>query len=185
MLLLATYFLFFTAFIFLQSTLSPWLQTVFGYGAFQTGLVFFFIGGISSISQAVLLPSLNKKFSQHNLFLFSISLFALSLTFLAFISSLPTFLVAISLVSFAFGNQFVIINTLISTSTPKEAQGSALGIAWTVAGLAQTITPIFATTTFTFGVSAGFVGLVFVFPAVIAILTVPLVLSFQKTSSNS
>ena len=55
-LLLSFYFLFFMAFIFLQSALSPWLQAVFGFGSFETGLLFFFIGGISALSQAVLLP---------------------------------------------------------------------------------------------------------------------------------
>ena len=55
-LLLGTYFLFFVAFVFLQTALSPWLQAVFGYGSLQTGLIFFFVGGISALTQAVLLP---------------------------------------------------------------------------------------------------------------------------------
>jgi MFS family permease len=181
-LLLAIYFLFFAAFIFLQSTLSPWLQTVFGFGSFQTGLVFFFIGGISALSQAVLLPALSKKFSQYTLFLFSIILFGFSLLFLAFAAGLPAFLVVTSLVSFGFGNCYVIINTQISTSTPQEAQGSTLGVAWAVAGLAQTVTPVFAAGAFTFGDSAGFVGLVFVISAVIAFVTVPFVFSLRKNS---
>ena len=179
-LLLGIYFLFFTAFIFLQSTLSPWLQTVFGYGSFQTGLVFFFIGGISALSQAVLLPALSKKFSQLSLFIVSLFIFALSLLFLAFASNLVTFLIVSSLVSFGFGNQYVIINTLISTNTPKEAQGGTLGIAWAVAGLAQTITPVFATAAFSFGISINFVGLVFVISSLTAVLSVPLVLLFRK-----
>ena len=63
--------MFFLAFVFLQSALSPWLQKVFEYGSLQTGRVFFFVGGISVMTQAVFLPALNKKIDQ------------LTLTFLA------------------------------------------------------------------------------------------------------
>ena len=57
-LLLGIYFLFFMAFVFLQAALSPWLQKVFGFGSLQTGLVFFFVGGISVFTQAVLVASI-------------------------------------------------------------------------------------------------------------------------------
>ena len=180
-LLLSFYFLFFMAFIFLQSALSPWLQAVFGFGSFETGLLFFFIGGISALSQAVLLPALSKKFSQFSLILFSIGIFTAGLLVLAFIKDLASLLVISSLVAFGFGNQYVIVNTLISTSTPKEAQGGTLGVAWAIAGLAQTVSPVLAASAFSFGALSGFEGLVFVISAVIAVATVPLVYVFKKT----
>ena len=179
-LLLSFYFLFFMAFIFLQSALSPWLQAVFGFGSFETGLVFFFIGGVSALSQAVLLPALSKKFSQFKLIMFSLGVFTFGLLVLAFIQDLASLLVVSSLVSFGFGNQYVIINTLISTSTPKEAQGGTLGVAWAIAGLAQTITPVLAASAFSFGVASGFEGLVFVISAAISVATIPLVFGFKK-----
>ena len=83
-------------------------------------------------------------------------------------------------VAFGFGNQYVIINTLISTSTPKEAQGGTLGVAWAIAGLAQTVSPVLAASAFSFGALSGFEGLVFVISAAIAVATVPLVFSFKK-----
>jgi DHA1 family tetracycline resistance protein-like MFS transporter len=52
-LLLSIYFIFFVAFVFLQAALSPWLKVVFGFGPLETGLVFFFVGGVSVFSQAV------------------------------------------------------------------------------------------------------------------------------------
>ena len=179
-LLLSFYFLFFMAFIFLQSALSPWLQAVFGFGSFETGLVFFFIGGVSALSQAVLLPALSKKFSQFKLIMFSLGVFTFGLLVLAFIQDLASLLVVSSLVSFGFGNQYVIINTLISTSTPMEAQGGTLGVAWAIAGLAQTITPVLAASAFSFGVASGFEGLVFVISAAISVATIPLVFGFKK-----
>jgi hypothetical protein len=55
-------------------------------------------------------------------------------------------------------------------------------VAWAIAGLAQTIAPVLATSVFLFGVSVGFVGLVFVVSAFVAVVTVPLVLGFKKAS---
>ena len=180
--LLSIYFMFFVAFVFLQAALSPWLQAVFGFGAFQVGLVFFFIGGVSVLTQAILLPALNKKFSQLQLTFLSLGVFAFGLLVLAAVQNLAFLFAVASVVSFGFGIQYVTFNTLISLSTSKEAQGGTLGIAWAIAGLAQTIAPVLAASLFSFGVSLGFDGLVFVVSAIISIATVPLILGFKKAS---
>ena len=180
--LLSIYFMFFVAFVFLQAALSPWLQAVFGFGAFQAGLVFFFIGGVSVLTQAILLPALNKKFSQLQLTFISIGIFAFGLLVLAAVQNLAFLFAVASVVSFGFGIQYVTFNTLISLSTSKEEQGGTLGIAWAIAGLAQTIAPVLAASVFSFGVSLGFDGLVFVTSAMISLAIFPLILGFKKTS---
>jgi predicted MFS family arabinose efflux permease len=86
-LLLSVYFLFFVAFVFLQAALSPWLQTVFGFDSLQTGLVFFFVGGVSVVTQAVLLPALSKRFSQLTLTLYSITVLTIGLAALAAVNN--------------------------------------------------------------------------------------------------
>ena len=174
--------MFFVAFVFLQAALSPWLQAVFGFGAFQAGLVFFFIGGVSVLTQAILLPTLNKKFSQLQLTFLSSGIFAIGLLALASVQNLVFLFAVASVVSFGFGIQYVTFNTLISLSTSKEAQGGTLGIAWAIAGLAQTIAPVIAASVFSFGVSLGFDGLVFIVSAMISLATVPLILGFKKSS---
>ena len=181
-LLLSTYFMFFVAFVFMQAALSPWLQDVFGFGSFQVGLVFFFIGGFSVVTQAVLLPVFSKKFSQLHLTLVSIGVFALGLLVLGWVQNLAFLFAVAALTAFGFGIQYVMFNTLISLSTSNDAQGGTLGIAWAIAGLAQTIAPILAASVFSFGVSLGFDGLVFVASAAISVATVPLVLGFKKAS---
>ena len=181
-LLLSTYFMFFVAFVFMQAALSPWLQVVFGFGSFQVGLVFFFIGGFSVVTQAVLLPVFSKKFSQLHLTLVSIGVFALGLLVLGWVQNLAFLFAVAALTAFGFGIQYVMFNTLISLSTSDDAQGGTLGIAWAIAGLAQTIAPILAASVFSFGVSLGFDGLVFVASAAISVATVPLVLGFKKAS---
>jgi DHA1 family tetracycline resistance protein-like MFS transporter len=181
-LLLTIYFLFFVSFVFLQAALSPWLAAVFGFGALQTGLVFFFVGGVSVLTQAVLLPALSKKYSRLTLTLLGIAFFVIALVALSIVSNLAVLLTVATVFSFGFGIQYVTLNTLISLNSPENAQGGALGVAWAIAGLAQTIAPVLAASAFSFGVSAGFAGLVFVVSALISVATVPLVLSFKKAS---
>ena len=179
-LLLAIYFLFFVSFVFLQAALSPWLQVVFGFGAFQTGLVFFLVGGVSVFTQAALLPILGKKFSRLTLTLLGIAFFVVALVALAIVSNIVVLLVVAAVFSFGFGIQYVTINTLISLNSPENAQGGALGVAWAIAGLAQTVAPVLAAAAFSLGVSVGFDGLAFVVSAAISVATVPLVLSLKK-----
>jgi hypothetical protein len=49
----------------------------------------------------------------------------------------------------------------------------ALGLAWAIACLAQTITPVLAATTFSIDVSSGFEGLAFLVSAAIFVVIVP------------
>ena len=98
--------------------------------------------------------------------------------------TLPALLVAAAVSAFGFGIQIVTLNTLISLNTPENAQGGALGVAWAIAGLAQSAAPVLAASAFSFGGSVGFVGLAFVVSALIAVATVPLILSFRKMSAN-
>ena len=183
-LLLSIYFLFFLAFVFLQASLSPWLQAVFGFGSLETGLVFFFVGAVSVLTQAVFLPRLSKRFSRLKLTLYSIGLFTLGLLVLAAVQNIVFLLAVAALISFGFGIQYVTLNTLISLNTTEEAQGGTLGIAWAIAALAQTAAPVLAASAFSFGVSIGFDGLVFVVSAAVAAASVPLVLSFRKASKE-
>ncbi len=178
--LLAIYFLFSASFVFMQSTLSPWLQTVFGFGALETGLVFFFVGGISVFTQAVLLPVLGKKSSRLTLTTIGITFFAVGLAVLSMVSNFVVLLAVAAVLSFGFGIQYITVNTLISLNSPENAQGGALGVAWAIAGAAQTAAPVLAASTFGFGVSAGFAGLAFLASALISLATVPLVYGFKK-----
>jgi DHA1 family tetracycline resistance protein-like MFS transporter len=183
-LLLTIYFLFFVAFVFLQATLTPWLAAVFRFGAFETGLFFFFVGGVSVFTQAVLLPILSKRYSRLTLALNGIIYFIIALAALSLVSSLPVLLVVAGVFSVGFGIQLVTFNTLISLNTSQEAQGGTLGVAWAIAGLAQTVAPVLAATAFSFGSSVGFDGLAFVFSAVISLATVPLIFVFKKASES-
>jgi multidrug resistance protein len=180
--LLAIYFLFFVSVVFLQASLSPWLQAIFGFGAFQAGLVFFFFGGVSVFTQAVLLPMLGKRLERLNLTLLGIVFLIIGLVALSIVTNFAITLVVVAVISLGFGIQIVTLNTLISTNTPENAQGGALGVAWAIAGLAQTITPVLAATAFSIGVSSGFNGLDFLVSAAIFVIIVPFIVWFKKIS---
>lgn len=184
LLLISVYFLFFVAFVFLQASLSPWLQVVFGFGSLEVGLVFFFIGSISVFTQAVLLPRLGRKFGRLTLSLLSFAFFVTGLLILAAVQNLVFLFVVAAVISFGFGIQYITLNTLISLNTPEEAQGGTLGFAWAIAALAQSIAPVLATSAFSLGVSIGFDGLVFVISAAISISALPLVFTFRRGSSE-
>jgi multidrug resistance protein len=184
-LLLATYFLFFIAFVITQSALSPWLQTVFGFGSFQTGLIFFYVGGVSVFTQAALLPLLSKKLDRLAIVGVGLASFIVSMLVLAVSTNFGVLLAVVPLFAFGFGIQFVTLNTLISTNTPEEAQGGALGVAWAIAGAAQSIAPVISAGVFDFGASEGFVGLAFLASALVGLFIVPLVFAFKKQQGHS
>jgi predicted MFS family arabinose efflux permease len=183
-LLLAAYFMFFMSFVFLQAVLSPWLQKVFGFGSIETGYVFFYIGAISVFTQTVLLPRLSRKSSRSTIALIGIVALATGLFALSNVSNLILLFLVVALASFGFGIQIIALNTLISVNTPKEAQGGTLGVAQSLAALAQTIAPILAASAFTFGSSIGAVGLAFIVSALLSLSTLPLVLAFRRTSKE-
>ena len=183
-LLLATYFMFFVAFVFFQVALPPWLEQVFGFHSFETGLLLFYVGVISVLTQGVLLPRLSRKRSPSTLIAYGIPIMAIGLTALFLTPNLGFLFVAGAVISLGFGIQYTTLNTLISTNTAKEAQGGTLGIAWSLAGLAQTITPTLAAFAFAFGSSIGLPGLSFAFAAAITLLTIPLILALKKSEKN-
>ena len=135
-------------------------------------------------TQAVLLPNLGKRFNQLTLTLFGIAALTIGLVALAAVNNLTFLFLATAVVSFGFGIQYVTLNTLISISTPENAQGGALGVAWAIAGLAQTITPVFAASAFSFGASAGFAGLAFAISALISLAAMPLIITFKRSDKK-
>ncbi len=181
-LLFVVYFLFFMAFVFLQATLSPWLQAVFGFSALQTGLLFFCIGGVSTFTQAILLPKLAKKRSRTTLTVAGVLALATGLAILSLATDLVSLTAIIIVISFGFGILYLTLNTLISTNAPSAAQGGTLGVAWALAALAQTLAPALATSAFSYGLSVGFSGLAFLISAAISFATLPLVLTFRQST---
>jgi MFS transporter, DHA1 family, tetracycline resistance protein len=179
-LLLTVYFLFFVSFVFLQAGLSPWLQAVFGSNSLQVGLVLFFIGAVSVLTQAVVLPRVSKNRSRVAIAIYSVPIFVVGLLMLALAHNVVLLFAAATVIALGFGTLYLTLNTLVSVNAPTEAQGGTLGVAWAVAAAAQAAGPVLATASFDYGKSFGFSGLAFAFAAAIAVVAFPLVWRFRK-----
>ncbi len=184
-LLLGVYFLFFLAFMFLQSTLAPWLAGVFGFGEVETGLVFFYVGVAVAFAQVVLLPRMSKKFSNTRLAVYGLLMLIAGFLVMGVFVNLPLFLLVTGMVALGAGLMLVTVITLISLNAPREAQGGTLGLAQALSGLAQTIAPTIAASVFVFGTSVGITGLAFIAAALIAVCIVPLILSYKKQPEHN
>ena len=183
LLLFAVYFMFFISFVFLQTVVPPWLGTLFGYGPLETSYLFAYIGVAVVVTQALVLPRLARKRSNTTLAFYGIVLLGLGLLILGAFSFLFLLVFVGALIAVGFGILITSLSTLISLKAPKEAQGGSLGIAWSLAALAQTIGPAVAAYSFAVGVSVGWVGFAFVLAAVVTLSTIPLLLNLKKHDS--
>lgn len=183
-LLLSIYFMFFLSFIFLPTVLPIWLNYNFGYGSFETGLIFFYVGLVSALTQAVLLPKLSKRTTNKALVFYGVILLSVGLFGLGSYANVLFLIVVGGFISIGFGILSATMTTLISINAPSEARGGSLGAAWALVAVAQTIAPTLAASLFAFGVSTGFLGLAFVVSGAITMATLPLVFVFNKTEKN-
>ncbi len=178
-LLLSLYFAAILAFVFESVTATPWLQAMFGYGPFQTGLVFFYIGIVYALTQAVLIPKLSKRYTTASLALMGLLAISIGYAILGSFPSVAVLLLMGGLLSFGDGLMNATLNTLISLNAEAESQGSTLGVAQSLNGLAQTIAPGIATLIFTLGTSIGLNGLAFISAAIINSIALPLLFVFR------
>lgn len=178
-LLFAAYFMFFISFVFLQAVVPPWLETIFSFGALETSFLFAYIGIISVLTQALILPRLSKKNSNTRLSFYGTFLLGTGLLVLGASSVFALVILSSTLIALGFGFLLTTLSTLISIRAPKEAQGGSLGIAQSLAALAQTVGPALAAYLFAFGKSIGLVGFAFVLAAVITLCTFPLLMRLK------
>jgi len=168
------------AFTFLDVSLAPWLQKDFLYGSFQVGLIFLYSSIVNVLTQAFLVPRLSKKYS--TLAILTAGLVALSMSYLGLglLASLPLLLVAGGFLTFGFGLISPSLSNLISINSGADEQGAELGVGQSLGFLAQAVTPVIASSIFSFGLRIGFNGLVFVAAALLNSIAFLLIRSFQK-----
>jgi MFS family permease len=178
-LLFTVYFMFFMSFVFLQAVIPPWLSLLFGFGSLQTSFLFAYIGVVSVLTQAFVLPRLSKKRTNTTLAVTGIILLGVGLLALGTLPFLVLLVLMGALVAFGFGMLLTTLSTLISVNSPVEAQGGTLGIAQSFAALSQTVGPTLAASFFAFGLSIGMVGFAFLVSAALTFATIPLMMDFK------
>lgn len=181
-LLLATYFIAMLAFFVLDGTGTPWGKEVFGFGPFQMGILFFYIGLVSAVVQGLIIPKISNKYSPQLLLLIGVIAITIGLATLGAITSynLPALIISSSLIPLGMGFTIASINTLVSLTASAGRQGSALGVTQSVSGIAQMIGPAFGASIFGYGTTVGLDGLPFIIAAVIALPSIALSMRFLK-----
>ena len=179
-LVFVAYFLFFVSFVFLQTVVPPWSQKFFNFGAFETSLFFVGLGGVSVVTQAVILPNLSGKVSNSAIAFCGVILMTSGFLVLGTLTDL-LFLVSVgALMAIGFGRLLTTLSTMASVNAPKEVQGGSLGMAWALAALAQAVGPTLAASAFVFGASSGFYGFAFILAAAVTLSIPPFLLYIRK-----
>jgi multidrug resistance protein len=172
-LLLAVFFSFTLAFVFMETTFAPFAQIVFHYGPFETGLLFFYVGIVSVITQAALIPVFSRKYSPQILLFMGLVSVCFGLTGLSLSNSLPGLLISTAMLAFGGGLVNPSVSTLISLKSSAQEQGTSLGIGQSVSSLARVVSPSMGTYVDEFGISSGIRGLAFYAAAAVILITLP------------
>ena len=145
--ILLIYFLSIVAFSIMTTTFGLFTMYRFGYDAYDTGLLFVFVGIIGAIIQGGLIGRLVKRFGELSLVVVGTLIFAVSLLAIPFVgpqTGLLTLLVVGG--AFSIGNSLSgpALMGLASKSVGRGEQGGVLGITQSVASLSRTIGPLIA-----------------------------------------
>jgi DHA1 family tetracycline resistance protein-like MFS transporter len=174
-LVLAASFIAMVAFFVMDGTATPWVERVFGFGPFQAGLLFFYIGSVIVIVQGLLIPKLSKRYSPQLLLVVGIIAITSGLAMLGAITTeiLSALIISSTMIPLGMGFTIASVNTLVSLRSSADQQGSAFGVTYSVSGIAQIAGPAFGASMFGYGISAGIDGLPFI---VSAALTIPAII---------
>jgi len=183
-LLLAVFFSFTLAFVFMETTFAPFAQIVFHYGPYETGLLFFYVGIVSVITQAAMIPVLSKKYLPQTLLLMGLVSLCFGLTGLALSTSLQGLLISTALMAFGGGLVNPSVSTLISLKSSAQEQGTSLGIGQSVSSLARVVSPSMGTYVDEFGISFGVRGLAFYAAAAVIFISLPAALVLWRKKNN-
>lgn len=131
-----------TAFGILIFAYQPFLVKIIGVGAKEISIIFTMIGVIGIVTQMLLIQRTVKKFG--DLKPFTVALFFITLSFVAYFFSktLTSYLVIVAL--FATANSFVgpLIQTIISKQTDMKSQGSIQGLNASYVSIGNIIGPL-------------------------------------------
>jgi DHA1 family tetracycline resistance protein-like MFS transporter len=155
------YFSFFVAFLVMSTTYTPWASARLGFGPMMVGLSLFYIGILLVVIQGIIIPRISKKISPGPLLMFGLTTMALGLGLLGITSGLSTLIPAATLLATGYGLTIPALSTMISIRALPNTQGAAFGVAQSLQGGAQVISPILGNTIFALGIGFGIVGLSF------------------------
>ncbi len=166
--------------VILEVTLAPWLQKAFGFGPMQAGFIYLYVGVVTIVTQALLLPRVSNRLAPTKMAMIGVALVTGS--FFAMGSTTDFAVVIIAGGFFTIGNGLLVttVNTLISLSAGRGTHGSVMGAAQSFSSLSQVVAPSIAATVFGMGVSTGVVGLSLIAAGAISLLALPPLLLYTS-----
>src|SRR5919106_7074467 len=184
---LFAFFITIVAFFVMEGTATPWMQRIFGFGPFQTGLIFFYIGMVIAIIQGLVVPKLAKRYSPQSLLMLGITAMASGLAMLGSITTnnLPALVLSSTMIPLGTGFSIAWVNTLVSLKASAHQQGSTLGVTYSVSGIAQIVGPAIGASMFGYGISGGIDGLPFMISATVTILAIIMSIRLNRLLPSS
>lgn len=121
---------------------QPYTVNVLGVTPSQNAILFTIFGAIGLITQTFLIGSISKKFGVKKSFRTTILLIAISFAIMFAFKSLPIFVIAMVILSFANSFSQTILPTIISQETDEKSQGSVMGLNASYQSIGMIIGPV-------------------------------------------
>lgn len=129
------------AFAGLESTFALWANSVFDWGPFQIGWIFFYIGLVLVAVQGGLIGKLSRQFGEARLVSSGAMLLTIGLVGLPSSLSLTGVLIVMTLLSLGLGCLNPSITSLVSRAAGADERGGILGVNQSAQSLARILGP--------------------------------------------
>ena len=142
--LLVLVFVSIAAFAGMETTFALWAHDGFGWGPFQVGMIFFYVGILLSALQGGAIGKLAKTVGETNLVIAGAAIIAVGLFALTFAHALWLVLVASALLAIGMGMFSPSIASLFSQQAGEGERGGVLGLSQSAQSLARIVGPAVA-----------------------------------------
>jgi len=143
-LLILLIFVAIAAFAGMETTFALWAHDGFGWGPFQVGMIFFYVGILLSALQGGAIGRLTKAVGETNLVIGGGAILAIGLFALTFAYALWFVLVATALLAIGMGMFSPAMSSLISKQAADNERGGVLGLSQSAQSLARIVGPAVA-----------------------------------------
>ena len=143
-LLLLLVFVSIAAFAGMETTFALWAHDGFGWGPFQVGMIFFYVGILLSALQGGAIGKLAKALGETKLVIAGASILAVGLLALTFAHALWWVLVACALLAIGMGMFSPSMASLFSQQAGEGERGGVLGLSQSAQSLARIVGPAVA-----------------------------------------
>ncbi|HEV8029208.1 MAG TPA: MFS transporter, partial [Stellaceae bacterium] len=125
----------------METTFALWANQVFGWGSWEVGLNFFFVGVVLVVVQGGLIGWLSRRLGEARLLTAGALSIMLGLAGLPLVHAIPLLLVVNLLLAAGMGLLNPSLNSLISRQARIDEQGGILGVSQSASSLARAAAP--------------------------------------------